>query len=78
MLYNVENKEIMLDALQNKVSNIIDIMVALAQEGYVTNKQKYVKLDWAWALSHAYQNIDVLTTEQHKKLDVLFNQINAI
>ena len=35
MIYNSENKQDMLDTLDNRVSSIVDVCVALANEGYI-------------------------------------------
>ena len=45
MLYDAEKKQEMLDTLNNRVSSIVDVCVALAEEGYIPNKNKYVKLE---------------------------------
>ena len=41
MLYNADKKQDMLDALNNRVSSIVDVCVALTEEGYIPNKGKY-------------------------------------
>ena len=38
MLYDVEKKQMMLDTLQDKVSSVVDVCVALTNEGYIPNK----------------------------------------
>lgn len=75
MLYDVEKKQEVLDTLTNRVSSIVGICVSLAQEGYIPNKKKYDKLAWSMIMIDAFQNIDVLSTEQHRKLEVLFNKV---
>lgn len=78
MLYNVENKNTMLDALNNRVSSIVDVCVALANEGYLPNKAKSVKVSWTTIMIDAFENIDVLSTEQHNKLEQLFNKVLSL
>ena len=46
MLYNAEKKQNMLDTLNNRVSSIVDVCVALVNEGYNLNKSKLTKLSW--------------------------------
>ena len=75
MLYNVEEKQMMLDALNNRVSSIVDVCVALVEEGYIPNKNKYVKLSWSAIMIDACDNMDVLSSEQHIKIENLFNKV---
>ena len=75
MLYNVENKEAMLDALNDRVSSIVDVCIALAEEGYIPNKNKYVKLSWSAIMIDACNNMDVLSSEQHINIENIFNKV---
>ena len=75
MLYNVEEKQMMLDALENRVSSIVDVCVALVKEGYIPNKNKYVKLSWTAIMIDACNNMDVLSSEQHTKIENLYSKI---
>lgn len=75
MLYEVKLKQTMLDILKNRVSGIAACIQALLNEGYIPNKNKITILNWASILIDAYQNIDVLTKEQHNKLDIIYNKV---
>ena len=75
MGYNSETKIEILNTLENKVSSISNCIVALNKEGYVPNKKKSILLGWCNILIDAYKQIDSLTEEQQKKLDVLYNKI---
>lgn len=75
MLYNVENKQAMLDALNDRVSSIVDVCVALVKEGYIPNKNKFVKLSWSAIMLDAINNIDVLSSEQHDNIENLYNKV---
>lgn len=75
MLYKSNNKSAMLDILKNRVSGVADCINALFEEGYVPNKNKYTILDFSSILIDAYENIDVLSEEQHSKLDNLYNKV---
>lgn len=75
MLYDVEKKQIMLDALNARVSSIVDVCIALIQEGYIPNKKKSEKLSWSIILIDAFDNIDVLSIEQHNKLEKLYSEV---
>lgn len=75
MLYDAEKKKDMLDALNNRVSSIVDVCVALVQEGYIPNKSKQTKLSWSMIMINAFENIDVLSVEQHNNLEELYNKV---
>ena len=78
MLYDVEKKQMMLDALDVRVSSIVDVCIALIQEGYIPNKNKSVKLSWSTILIDAFSNIDVLSTEQHNNLEELYSKVMTL
>lgn len=75
MLYNAEKKQNMLDTLNSRVSSIVDVCVALVNEGYNLNKSKLTKLSWTTIMIDAFDNIDVLSVEQHNKLETLYNKV---
>ena len=75
MLYDADKKQEMLDTLNNRVSSIVDVCVSLAQEGYIPNKNKYNKLAWTTIMIDAFENIDVLSVEQHTNLEELYNKV---
>lgn len=78
MLYNAEKKQNMLDTLNNRVSSIVDVCVALIQEGYIPNKAKQTKLSWTAIMVNAFENIDILSVEQHNKLETIYNKVIAL
>ena len=78
MLYDAEKKQEMLDALDNRVSSIVDVCIALINEGYIPNKSKSVKLSWSAILIDAFNNIDVLSIEQHNELEELYNTVMTL
>ena len=75
MLYDAEKKQVMLDTLENRVSSIVDVCVALAEEGYIPNKSKYVKLSWSAIMIDACNNMDVLSSKQHTEIENLFSKV---
>ena len=78
MLYDVEKKQMMLDTLQDRVSSVVDVCVALTNEGYIPNKNKFNKLSWTTIMIDAFDNIDVLSVEQHNKLETLYNKVMTL
>ena len=74
-MYDEAIKDIARNNLEQKVIGIVNTTVALAAQGYIINKAKQVKLDWSSILIHAFENIDVLSPEQQKSIEVLYNKI---
>lgn len=75
MLYEPKLKQAMLDVLKNRMSGIADCIQVLFAEGYIPNKNKMTILNWSSILIDAYENIDVLSSEQQKKLDNIYNKV---
>ena len=75
MLYEPKLKQAMLDVLEERMSGIADCIVALLAQGYVPNKNKVTILNWTSILIDAYENVDVLSVEQHNNLDNIYNQV---
>lgn len=75
MLYDEELKQTMLDVLEQRVSGIADSISALAEEGFIPNKNKKTILDWGTILIHAYENIDIFSEEQQRNLDNIYNKV---
>ena len=75
MLYDADKKQKMLDTLENRVSSIVDVCVALVNEGYNLNRSKLTKLSWTTIMIDAFENIDVLSVEQHTNLEELYNKV---
>lgn len=78
MMYEQKLKETMLDVLENRMSGIADCIQMLLNQGYIPNKNKITIFNFCNILIHAYENVDVLSKEQHKKLDELFNKIISL
>ena len=78
MLYNVGNKESMLDTLNNRVSSIVDVCIALIEEGYIHNKNKNTKLSRSIIMIDAINNMDVFSVEQHSEIEELYNKVMAL
>lgn len=75
MLYESALKDTMLDVLENRMSGIADCIQVLFDNGYIPNKNKMTILNWSAILIDAYENIDVLSKEQHNKLDNIYNRV---
>lgn len=75
MLYEPNLKEAMLDVLENRMSGIADCIQVLFDNGYIPNKNKMTILNWTAILIDAYENVDVLSIEQHNKLDSIYNRV---
>ena len=75
MLYEPTLKQAMLDVLENRMSGIADCIQVLFDNGYIPNKNKMTILNWTSILIDAYENVDVLSEEQHNKLDIIYNKV---
>lgn len=75
MLYDAEKKQNMLDTLNNRVSSIVDVCVALVNEGYILNKNKYVKLSWTAIMIDTVNNMDIFSSKQQTNIENLYNKI---
>lgn len=75
MLYDESLQATIVDTLNNRVSTIVDCIIALLREGYLPNKNKITVLDWGSIMIHAFQNIEVFNEEQQNNLENLFNKI---
>ena len=77
-MYNDVIKKNILDDLESKAMNIVNTSIALASQGYLVNKSKYIRLDWSSLLLHAFENIDVLKPEQQHSVELLYNKISTL
>lgn len=70
--------ESIIDNLESKALSITNTSVALASQGYLINKRKYIVLDWTSIMLHAFENIKVLSKEQQHKVEILYNKLSTI
>lgn len=77
-MYDDVIRKNILDDLEGKVMSIINTSIALASQGYLVNKSKYIRLDWSSLLLHAFENIDVLKPEQQHCVELLYNRLSTI
>lgn len=75
MLYEEKLRNAMLDVLQHRISGIADSIQVLVNEGFSPNKNKSTILAWSSILIDAYENVDILSEEQHHKLDRIYNKV---
>lgn len=77
-MYNDEIRDNILDDLEGKVIDIVNVSITLTSQGYLVNKNKRIRLDWSSIMLHAFENIDVLNTEQQHKVELLYNKLSTI
>lgn len=77
-MYDDLIKNTILDDLESKVTSIVNTSVALASQGYLVNKSKYIRLDWSSVLIHAFENIDILKPEQQHRIELIYNKLDTI
>ena len=74
-MYDNGLKDIAIRNLEQKAIGIVQTTVALTAQGYIVNRAKQTRLQWSSILLHAFENIDVLTSEQQNYIEVLYNKI---
>lgn len=74
-MYDDGLKNIAIRNLEQKAIGIVQTTVALTAQGYIVNRAKQTRLQWSSILLHAFENIDVLTSEQQNYIEVLYNKI---
>lgn len=77
-MYDDVIKKTILDDLENKVISIVNTSVALVSQGYLVNRSKTIRLNWSSLLLNAFENIDVLSSEQQHKVEELYNKLSRI
>ena len=77
-MYNDVIKKNILDDLESKAMTIVNTSIALASQGYLVNKSKYIRLDWSSLLLHAFENIDIFSKEQQNNIERLYNKVSNI
>ena len=77
-MYNDVIKKNILDDLESKTMSIVNTSIALASQGYLVNKSKYIRLDWSSILLHAFENIDIFSKEQQNNIERLYNKVSNI
>lgn len=77
-MYNDVIKKNILDDLESKAMSIVNTSIALASQGYLVNKSKYIRLDWSSILLHAFENIDIFNEEQQNNIERLYNKVSNI
>ena len=77
-MYNDVIKKNIIDDLESKAMSIVNTSIALASQGYLVNKSKYIRLDWSSILLHAFENIDIFSKEQQNNIERLYNKVSNI
>ena len=77
-MYNDVIKKNILDDLESKTMSIVNTSIALASQGYLVNKSKYIRLDWSSLLLHAFENIDIFSKKQQNNIERLYNKVSNI
>ena len=75
-MYNDELRKTIITDLERKELSIVNTAVVLASQGYVVNRVKYVKLDWASIVLNAFENINIFSEEQQRKIELLYNKLS--
>ena len=77
-MYNDELRKTIITEIENKEHDLVNAAVVLASQGYVANRAKYIKLDWASIILNAFENINVFSEEQQHKIELLYNKLSTL
>ena len=77
-MYDDGLKDIAINNLEQKAISVANTTIALASQGYLVNKSKYIRLDWSSLLLHAFENIDIFSKEQQNNIERLYNKVSNI
>lgn len=77
-MYNDEFRKNIITDLESKELSIVNAAVVLASQGYIVNRAKYIKLDWASIILNAFENINVFSEEQQHKIELLYNKFSML
>lgn len=77
-MYNDEFRKNIITDLESKELSIVNAAVVLASQGYIVNRAKYIKLDWASIILNAFENINVFSEEQQHKIEHLYNKLSTL
>lgn len=64
-----------INSLEQKTIDTSLVTIALNAQGYVVNKSKREKLNWASILIHAFENYDILYDNQRNNIEYLYNKV---
>ena len=76
-MYNDEFRKNIITDLESKELSIVNAAVVLASQGYIVNRAKYIKLDWASIIINSFENINVFSEEQQHKIEHLYNKLST-
>ena len=77
-MYNDELCKNIITDLESKELSIVNTAVVRDSQGYVVNRAKYSKLDWASIILNAFENINVFSEEQQHKIELLYNKLSTL
>lgn len=77
-MYNDAIKNAILTDLERKKLNVVETAIVLASQGYIVNKNKYIKLDWSSILLHSFENMDLFTKAQQTNIESIYNKLSEI
>ena len=77
-MYTDKLRKTIITDLESKELSIINTVIVLASQGYVVNRAKYIKLDWASIILNAFENINIFSEEQQHKLELLYNKLSTL
>lgn len=61
-----------IDDLESKITNVAETAVILASQGYLINRSKLIRQQWANILLQAFKHIDWFNEEQKDNLNAIY------
>ena len=75
MIYNEALKNKLVGTLKDRVSTLSSSTIAILEAGYERPSDGPNLLSWCSILIDAYQNIDIMSEEQHASIDNIYNKV---
>lgn len=77
-IMTTQQQQALISATTNKELDVAKIIALLTEEGYIPNKNKEQKLQWAIMLLGAFRNISIFNDDKQKKFINFFIKLNRL
>lgn len=77
-MYNDVVQKTIINDLEGKKLKLVETALALASQGFIVNQVKYVKLGWSSILIDAFQNMNLFSDEQQRKIEQIYNKVSEL
>lgn len=77
-IMTTEQQQALISATTNKELDVAKIMAILTEEGYIPNKNKEQKLQWAVMLLGAFKNITIFSDDKQRQFINFLIKLNRL